>query len=320
MASISRKSRNYKEKRSMLTFGQLALPLAALVALALLFVGIKLFFLSPNDKKGDSVNLIETTVNITSEDSIKSADTEPKPQVQSTVKQTEKRADTAKIVTKSKAAEKIKLAGPIVPESLNSKKETGSTKQKNTVKERAAETRSVKEVRDVKKQTPPAVAEVKREIKPERKTETVISKERPKDTAGAITVKKPTGQRIVTEERSAKPVEKTVVKKDTATTDKKDASDVRAAKPTVKPAENRDKASGLKWVVQVGAFVSAESATELAGQVQKHGYTTRISKGEAAGKEYHRVRVGAGTSKEDAAKLAAELEGKGYPVSVVVAH
>lgn len=50
MGSTARKTRNYKEKSSMLAFGHIALPLAAVIALGLLFVGIKLFFLSPAEK------------------------------------------------------------------------------------------------------------------------------------------------------------------------------------------------------------------------------------------------------------------------------
>lgn len=47
MSSTTRKTRNYKEKSSMLAFGHIALPLAAVIAVGLLFIGIKLFFLTP---------------------------------------------------------------------------------------------------------------------------------------------------------------------------------------------------------------------------------------------------------------------------------
>jgi cell division septation protein DedD len=48
MTATSRRSRNYKERNSMFAFGHFALPIAALVAVGLLFVGIKLFFLTPS--------------------------------------------------------------------------------------------------------------------------------------------------------------------------------------------------------------------------------------------------------------------------------
>ncbi|MDR3254796.1 MAG: SPOR domain-containing protein [Synergistaceae bacterium] len=52
MTATSRRSRNYKERNSMLAFGHFALPVAAMVALGLLFVGIKLFFLTPVTRHG----------------------------------------------------------------------------------------------------------------------------------------------------------------------------------------------------------------------------------------------------------------------------
>jgi cell division septation protein DedD len=52
MASTTRRARSYKEKSSIFTFGHFALPVAAVIALGLLFVGIKLFFLTPPQKVG----------------------------------------------------------------------------------------------------------------------------------------------------------------------------------------------------------------------------------------------------------------------------
>jgi cell division septation protein DedD len=52
MAATTRRARNYKEKSSGFTFGHFALPVAAVIALGLLFVGIKLFFLTPPQRAG----------------------------------------------------------------------------------------------------------------------------------------------------------------------------------------------------------------------------------------------------------------------------
>ena len=52
MAATMRRARNYKEKSTGFTFGHFALPIAAVIALGLLFVGIKLFFLSPPKQAG----------------------------------------------------------------------------------------------------------------------------------------------------------------------------------------------------------------------------------------------------------------------------
>jgi cell division septation protein DedD len=52
MAATSRRARNYKEKNSIFTFGHFALPVAAVIAIGLLFVGVKLFFLTPSERAG----------------------------------------------------------------------------------------------------------------------------------------------------------------------------------------------------------------------------------------------------------------------------
>jgi hypothetical protein len=53
--SAIRKSRSYKEKSPMFAFGNFAMPLAAVVAIGLLFVGIKLFFLTAPENAGIEV-------------------------------------------------------------------------------------------------------------------------------------------------------------------------------------------------------------------------------------------------------------------------
>lgn len=45
---VTRRTRNYKEKKPMATFGQFILPLTVIMAVALLFFSVKLFFFSPN--------------------------------------------------------------------------------------------------------------------------------------------------------------------------------------------------------------------------------------------------------------------------------
>lgn len=44
---MSRRERNYKGKRKIVTFGQFVLPLAVIMALALMFFSVKLFFFNP---------------------------------------------------------------------------------------------------------------------------------------------------------------------------------------------------------------------------------------------------------------------------------
>ncbi|MDR0653046.1 MAG: SPOR domain-containing protein [Synergistaceae bacterium] len=62
MAATTRRSRITKRKGSGITFGHFALPVAAVVALGLLFVGIKLFFLTPSNHGATEIAHIEMPV------------------------------------------------------------------------------------------------------------------------------------------------------------------------------------------------------------------------------------------------------------------
>jgi cell division septation protein DedD len=62
MAATTRRSRITKMKGSGITFGHFALPVAAVVALGLLFMGIKLFFLTPPNHGAGELARIETPV------------------------------------------------------------------------------------------------------------------------------------------------------------------------------------------------------------------------------------------------------------------
>lgn len=58
---VTRKTRNYKEKKTMTTFGQFILPLTVIMAVALLFFSVKLFFFNSNDI--DDIVLNERVIN-----------------------------------------------------------------------------------------------------------------------------------------------------------------------------------------------------------------------------------------------------------------
>ncbi|MEA3507832.1 MAG: hypothetical protein U9R40_02790, partial [Synergistota bacterium] len=45
-----RRSRKYKEKRTMFAFGHLMLPLAGILAIGLLVLGVKLLFMTPKEE------------------------------------------------------------------------------------------------------------------------------------------------------------------------------------------------------------------------------------------------------------------------------
>jgi cell division septation protein DedD len=77
---------------------------------------------------------------------------------------------------------------------------------------------------------------------------------------------------------------------------------------------------GSAWAVQVGAFSKESGASEVLNEMKKMGYSASISKSDASGATFHRVRVAAGKSREEAQRVASALEKKGYPVLVVPAR
>lgn len=233
MAAAVRKARNYKEKSPMFAFGHLVLPLAAVVALGLLFVGIKLFFLTPPAQTGVEIaggqTLYASAGNTASVQSDAGAPAAAEPVVRIETTPAPKATDGT-----------VVLAGPVSPTGVISRPQT------------AAKT--------------------------------------PQKTASAA---KPSGGKMEavhgTSATSAAPVKQT------------------PAKPTGNAA----------WGVQIGAFVNPDGASALLGEVKKQGYQASVSKGDAEGKTFHRVRVSAGATRSDAERLAGELEKKGYPVAVV---
>lgn len=68
---VTRKTHNYKEKKSIKTFGQLILPLAVIMLFALFFFSVKLFFMDPND-----VYLSDSKIDSTIESSRQNIQTE----------------------------------------------------------------------------------------------------------------------------------------------------------------------------------------------------------------------------------------------------
>jgi cell division septation protein DedD len=235
MAATTRRARNYKEKGSGFTFGHFALPIAAVIALGLLFVGIKLFFLSPPERPGMTVATAERSATHET----------PRPLLEE--------PDFA-LADETAGGDLSKIE----PETLET-------------------------------------------------TDVSIVLAGPLQSGGSRAPVKPV---------PAKPVKNDAQRVPT----KPSQNDARRAPANTAPNMAQVPASAAasgKWGVQIGAFVSAESASELVSKAKGHGYAASVSKVDATGKTFHRVRVGAGSTKEDASRLASELEKKGYPVSVV---
>jgi DedD protein len=87
------------------------------------------------------------------------------------------------------------------------------------------------------------------------------------------------------------------------------------ARPTVSatPATSPGKGG---WVVQVGAFGSADSARRLVRDLEKDGYRAYVSPVTRSGRTLHRVRVGPEPDRSGADRLAARLKARGLPVAV----
>jgi len=71
------------------------------------------------------------------------------------------------------------------------------------------------------------------------------------------------------------------------------------------------------WLVQVGAFSSADAARKLVRDLEADGMTALISPVTRSGRTLHRVRVGPVAGRAEAQRLAVRLEARGLPATVV---
>jgi cell division septation protein DedD len=71
------------------------------------------------------------------------------------------------------------------------------------------------------------------------------------------------------------------------------------------------------FLVQVGAFGSAEAARKLVAELQSAGYAAQVAPITRGGKTLHRVRVGPASGRAAARQMAERLQARGLPASVV---
>lgn len=254
MTSGSRRSRNYKEKRPMLAFGQIILPIAALIAVGLLFVGIKLFFLTPPDRGGVEVV----------------AGAEP---VREANNLEEKSTDVASAVVPVKSEEKkpqpkqnVVLAGPVDPTKPAKKESKPAATKPSAVKPSApAAAKPASTAGSTKSEKPAQVAvkpNTKIETKPTAKpTSTQTTKKPETAPAQTSTVGKWAVQiGAFTKEEGAKTLSAQAKNDGYATT-------ISAA----------DSSSGTKFYrVRVSAGDSKEKAEKLAAELEKKGYPVSV--------------------------------------------
>ena len=273
----SRKSRNYKGKRPMFAFGQLVLPIAAILALGLLFTGIKLFFFAPpNTHTSEPIEYVphpasqDHSVDITSK-----------------VTQTTTQAElTEKVPAKKTGGTSVLLAGPVDP----------ATEAVTPVMKPSNEGKKTASTKKIAEKVIPSKESIEKQKTAEKKV-------LPKMEVKTNSMTPQTSAKQASTKQTPEKAETTVRSKPT----------VKSPTPTIVPSLK----SGTLWGVQIGAFTKREGADILAEQAKKDGYSPIVSQYEVEGKQFFRVRVKSGTDRDVAATVAAELEKKGYPVALV---
>lgn len=89
-----------------------------------------------------------------------------------------------------------------------------------------------------------------------------------------------------------------------------------APQPTRQAASPAAGSTG-EWVVQVGAFGSAEAARRLVAELSADGYAAQVATVTRAGRTLHRVRVGPAGGRAEAEQLAERLKARRLPAVVV---
>lgn len=83
------------------------------------------------------------------------------------------------------------------------------------------------------------------------------------------------------------------------------------------PSPPPEPASAGDWVVQVGAFGSADAARRLVDELSAAGFEARLAPVARSGRTLHRVRVGPAAGRAAADQLAKRLRARGLPAAVV---
>jgi DedD protein len=99
----------------------------------------------------------------------------------------------------------------------------------------------------------------------------------------------------------------------------------RTAEPEPTPAQATQAAASSPpepvktagWVVQVGAFGSADAARRMVGELSAAGFEAHVAPVTRSGRTLHRVRVGPVAGRPAADQLALRLKERGLPAAVV---
>ncbi|MDO5563314.1 MAG: SPOR domain-containing protein [Synergistaceae bacterium] len=255
---VTRRTRNYKEKRPMTTFGQFILPLTVVMAIALLFLSVKLFFMDPNDA------YLEDGKSNTAAHSV----TPNKPK--------EIKKDTPKI--------KDEKASPVPVVKKAEQKKTMDVVMAKPV--------------DVSKNGPKTPRVIKQD--------TSTPKQEKKASQTPITSPAP---------KKGTSVQPTVKKREAAAVDA--AAKKTEDKREKQTADKMAKQPQLRWDVQIGSFVSKESAEALLKKAVSQGYKAYMNESAHTDKTTYKVRVKGSDVKSESSALAAKLQTEGYPTYLI---
>jgi len=95
------------------------------------------------------------------------------------------------------------------------------------------------------------------------------------------------------------------------------ASESGVAKAVVPAPVPSTRPAGAGWLVQVGAFGSADAARSLVKELEAAGLAAHVSPVARGDRTLHRVRVGPVADRAEAQQLATRLEARGMPATVV---
>lgn len=95
------------------------------------------------------------------------------------------------------------------------------------------------------------------------------------------------------------------------------ATEARVAQPELPAPQPLDAPAGAGWMVQVGAFGTAQAARSLVQDLEASGLAASVSPVARGGRTLHRVRVGPVPDRAEAEQLAKRLAARGLPATVV---
>ena len=293
----SRESRRYKRRGVSISFGDIMLPFVGIVAIGLLVVAGKLFFLNgirperssppvvrefsmhdPEPARAETPSHEGEGTQSPASDAVPERTGTDVPSASAPPAASSDRAFDEKLPDLRRTTIPIDLlAVPYGTETPDAPKKGGSpsVSGKETPKKEAPKKDVAKEPSNAsnKKEEPKRGSGVTQ--KPVRRLEVVVSPAR----------------KTVTPQTSGSPAP-----------DKRKPPAPVVPNPAPKPRNS-------SWHVQVGAFSSKESAVEVSRKLSQSGYKVSVS----SGVRFHRVVVQAGSSRQDALTLASRLHKEGFP-------